>query len=88
MSVKMKRRAERAEKRRQSWNRAETPYFHECLSCELDCEVLRSCPDRHYTIWTCPKNHDGEPFFPYAYEEERKKRNSKEVVKCCEMQKK
>ena len=81
MSVKMKRRAERAEKRRQHWNRAETPYFHECLTCELDCSVLRSCPDRHYTIWSGPKNRVGEPFFPYAYEEERKKRNSKEMAK-------
>jgi hypothetical protein len=43
--------------------------------------VLRSCPDRRYTIWTCPKNRVGEPFFPYAYEEERKKRNSKEMAK-------
>jgi hypothetical protein len=73
MTVKMTRRAERAEKRRRQWNRAEQPYFHECLTCELDCGVLRSCADRRYEIWNCPKNHDGEPFFPYKYEEEKEK---------------
>ena len=65
-------RTSEAQKRQASllrtrWNREETPYFKECLYCRLTCDLLLAGKGTGYDLMTCPKRHEGEPFFPYKY---------------------
>ena len=67
--------------RRQKWNRAEKPYFHECLSCSLSCEQIIQHGAMSYNILNCPKKHKGEPLFPYKYEEMKKEYEQQEEIR-------
>ena len=67
--------------RRQKWNRAEKPYFHECLSCSLSCEQIIQHGAMSYNILNCPKAHKGEPLFPYKFMEMKKEYMQQEELR-------
>ena len=67
--------------RRNKWNRAEKPYFHECLSCSLSCEQIIRYGAMSYNILNCPKKHKNEPTFPYKYEEMKKEYEQQEEMR-------
>ena len=68
----------RQEKLRQAkWNRAEKPYYHECLSCSLSCEQIIRYGAMSYNILTCPKKHKGEATFPYKFAEMKKEQEER-----------
>ena len=64
--------------RRKRWNREELPYFKECLICHLTCDQLLASKGNGYDLMTCPKRHEGEPFFPYQYKEMKKEYDKQE----------
>jgi len=67
--------------RRQKWNRAEKPYFTECLSCLLSCEQIIQHGATSYNILNCPKQHKGDPCFPYRYLEMKKEYEQQEDIR-------
>ena len=67
--------------RRSKWNRAEKPYFHECLSCSLSCEQIIQHGATSYNILNCPKAHKGEPLFPYKFMEMKKEYMQQEELR-------
>ena len=72
----------RQEKMRQAkWNRAEKPYYHECLSCSLSCAQIIRHGAMSYDIMTCPKAHKGEPAFPYKFMEMKKEYDKQEELR-------
>lgn len=66
--------------RRQRWNKAEKPYFSECLSCLLSCEQIIQHGAMSYNILTCPKAHKGEPAFPYKFMDMKKEYEQQEEL--------
>ena len=60
--------------RRSKWNRAEKPYYKECLSCSLSCSQIIMYGTMSYDILNCPKKHKGEPAFPYKFAEMKRER--------------
>lgn len=67
--------------RRQRWNKAEKPYFTECLSCLLSCEQIIQHGAMSYSITNCPKAHKGDPMFPYKYAEMKKEYEQQEDIR-------
>ena len=67
--------------RRNKWNRAEKPYFTECLSCSLSCAQIIRHGAMSYDIMTCPKAHKGEPAFPYKFMEMKKEYDKQEELR-------
>lgn len=65
--------------RRQRWNKAEKPYFTECLSCSLSCEQIIQHGSMSYSILDCPKKHKGDPMFPYKYAEMKQVKENEEM---------
>ena len=63
------------------WNKAEKPYFAECLTCALSCSMLIRFGKTSYDIMTCPKAHAGGPVFPYKYAEMKKEYEQQEEMR-------
>jgi len=59
----MKQRAQR----RVRLEKAERPYWAECLDCNLSCENAIAKGAHPYTVLTCTKAHKSDPMFPYKY---------------------
>lgn len=51
----------------------ETPYWSECLDCQLSCIQTIQRGETSFGLETCPKRHDGDPAFPYAYKQKMEK---------------
>ena len=81
MSQKTDKQKRQENLRRNKWNRAEKPYFHECLSCSLSCEQIIQHGAMSYNILNCPKTHKGEPLFPYKFMEMKKEYEQQEAMK-------
>ena len=58
-----------AAQRRARLNRAEMPYWSECLYCRLQCDNILASTGNPANVINCPKGHKGEPFFPYKYDQ-------------------
>jgi hypothetical protein len=68
--MKMSENQKRTAKlRRDKWNKAERPYFTECLNCTTACSQTIQRAGCSYQIENCPKKHESDPAFPYRYKE-------------------
>ena len=76
-----KQEADAKKARMARWNKAEKPYFTECLTCAVSCKMLIRFGKTSYDIMTCPKTHKGGPMFPYKYAEMKKEYDKQEELR-------
>lgn len=64
--------------RRKRLEKAERPYWNECLLCMISCENAIQRGEKRYSIVTCPVFHRAGPMYPYKYAEMMKQREQEE----------